>query len=474
MRIGRFGRLIVAAATLMALSAACSSGSGSSSAVQGAAPTTAGKGSKGGEASRVGSQGRGPNSAEEGPDEIVNAVLDDVEDYWGSHLEETYGVEFKPLAKGRHPYDASTPPPSCGGTEFTYAQQKHNAYYCYLDDYIAWDRGDLIPQMNAKFGKFAVGLVLAHEWGHGISNRGGVSIDVKTIVKEQQADCFAGAWARWQADGNGKHLTVQTGDLQKGLAALLELRDPVGATDPNEPGAHGTAFDRINAFQEGFVQGPKRCAEYLKDLPQLTQAKFSDDEEASRQGNAPYDDIVTATARDLNDFYTEAARRAGINFRQIDSLKAYTSPPRCGTEQLTEDQAKNNVFYCAPENYVGYDDTFLRNVYDAIGDFGVATLMAHQFAVAAQLQNQVDAAATQAQLQQSCLTGAWAATVSPGSATQRTGPDALSLSPGDLDESIQAFLAFSEPPENEGKLDSFERVKALRTGFFEGAQACSA
>jgi hypothetical protein len=46
----------------------------------------------------------------------------------------------------------------------------------------------------------------------------------------------------------------------------------------------------------------------------------------------------------------------------------------------------------------------------------------------------------------------------------------LSLSPGDLDESMQTLLKFNS---STGKgLSSFERTKAFRKGFSDGATAC--
>ena len=40
---------------------------------------------------------------------------------------------------------------------------------------------------------------------------------------------------------------------------MLEVRDPVG-TDQFVEGGHGSAFDRVGAFQEGFVNGAAAAA----------------------------------------------------------------------------------------------------------------------------------------------------------------------------------------------------------------------
>ena len=73
----------------------------------------------------------------------------------------------------------------------------------------------------------------------------------ETIVREQHADCFAGAWTAWVADGQSEHTQIRAPELDEVLRGYLLLRDPVG-TSINTEAAHGSYFDRISAFQEGF------------------------------------------------------------------------------------------------------------------------------------------------------------------------------------------------------------------------------
>ena len=40
---------------------------------------------------------------------------------------------------------------------------------------------------------------------------------------------------------------------------MITVRDPIGI-DQLEPGGHGSAFDRVGAFQTGFTEGAARCA----------------------------------------------------------------------------------------------------------------------------------------------------------------------------------------------------------------------
>ena len=54
--------------------------------------------------------------------------------------------------------------------------------------------------LAAEFGASILGVVFAHEYGHVIQARAGVlGRELPTIVSEQQADCFAGAWVATSA-----------------------------------------------------------------------------------------------------------------------------------------------------------------------------------------------------------------------------------------------------------------------------------
>ena len=105
---------------------------------------------------------------------------------------------------------------------------------------------------------------MAHEYGHAVQHMAGlVDDDTPVLVMEQQADCFAGTYVRWVAEGNSPRFDLSTGDgLNHVLAAAITLRDPIlGPQDADmvEDG-HGTALDRVSAFQMGFTSGASECA----------------------------------------------------------------------------------------------------------------------------------------------------------------------------------------------------------------------
>ena len=63
--------------------------------------------------------------------------------------------------------------------------------------------------------------ILAHEWGHAIQARS--NFTARTVTRELQADCFAGAWSKHAQDDGV--FDVTSADLDGALAGLLDVRD---------------------------------------------------------------------------------------------------------------------------------------------------------------------------------------------------------------------------------------------------------
>ena len=74
--------------------------------------------------------------------------------------------------------------------------------------------------------------------------------------------------------------------MRTGLIAMIAVRDPVGI-DQFSAGGHGSAFDRVGAFQVGFTEGPARCAELIDDPLPLVPNMFRPDD-PDPDGNAPF------------------------------------------------------------------------------------------------------------------------------------------------------------------------------------------
>jgi predicted metalloprotease len=215
--------------------------------------------------------GVGQASAQVGKsyDASVDQTIADIQSYWSTTMPSVYGTAYQAIPASRvYPYSESNPPPNCddaGQTTAPYQDVAGNAFYCSNGDFVAYDEQGLIPKLRSQYGEFAVGLVFAHELGHAVQARVGYQPSA-TVYLEQQADCFAGAWAQHVATSNDANVHLAKSDLDTALAGLLALRDPSGV-DGSQDGAHGNGFDRVSAFQDGFEGGAATCAAYQNDPP---------------------------------------------------------------------------------------------------------------------------------------------------------------------------------------------------------------
>ena len=159
-------------------------------------------------------------------DKLALLAINDVEQFW----QQTYNNFLKGTFTPIHQlisYDSNDlgSPWICGRGTYRLV----NAFYCRHDKVMAWDRGVLVPAAQRFFGDVSVPALIAHEYGHAVQQMAGlVNGQTPTIVAEQQADCFAGVYLRWVAEGHSPRFTVSTGDgLDHILAAVITIGEPV-------------------------------------------------------------------------------------------------------------------------------------------------------------------------------------------------------------------------------------------------------
>ncbi|WP_127500994.1 neutral zinc metallopeptidase [Actinoplanes solisilvae] len=398
-----------------------------------------------------------------GPD-VVTQALKDVERFWAAEFGAVSGGEkFTPVRGGYFPYSESDPPPACGGQQSSY---EPNAFYCPPDDFIAWDAQRLIPELQEDFGPLLVGVVMAHEYGHAIQGRIGPA-DQPTVVLEQQADCYAGAWlADVLAGKSTAFKDVTPAQLDDSVAGVLQLRDQPG-TPALAEGAHGNAFDRIRALQDGVDEGVTTCAGYrARNLP-VTEVPFSTREEAASGGNLGYDEAVSLLADDAQSYWQRTfPRLTGANWPDL-AIQPFRAgePPACPQPDAS---AEGAAFYCPEGDFIAFDSTELGPaLHERIGDFAIGMLLGDLFARAAQDRRGEATRTEQGQLTVDCLAGSWTNDLLTRDAKSR-----VRLSPGDLDEAVSALLAFGRASDNTGPT-AFDRIAAYREGVLKGLRACT-
>jgi predicted metalloprotease len=434
-------------------------------------------------------------------DPLVDGAIDDVVAYWTETYPMVYRGPFEPLAGGYHPYGPDTALPRCGPTPISYGDIAGNAFYCPVEDLIAWDRVNLIPQLNETYGALTVGIVFAHEFAHAIQER--ADVGGRTIDLELQADCYAGAWTAHVADGGGNTFEVTDRELDSSVAGMVAIRDQPGTTEDN-PGAHGSGFDRIGAFQEGYENGPEHCAGYEGTPRQTFDIPFSIAEQRSPDpGNLGPEDVPTAPCppdlddlvlsgqfradagevggcglaslleADLNVFYAALFDRLGAEWEPIDDLVLADPAAEisCGGDTLAGDELLRAAVFCEDENIVVIDGSRLITELYRIGDFAFGAEVARLWATAAQVQLGLPAEGKEQSLQADCMTGLYARSIAPEVAAGEPDSILLTISPGDLDEGIQDFVAYGDALVDDTGT-AFERTDALRTGVVEGLQGC--
>ncbi|MBA8825237.1 putative metalloprotease [Saccharopolyspora lacisalsi] len=399
----------------------------------------------------------------------ANAVAD-IQTYWKQAFPTAFGKKFTPV-KRFVSYDSTAPGMQLCGQSTSGAV---NAFYCPLDDSVSWDRARLLPKLDNSFGPMAVVTVLAHEMGHAVQQRANDGTEgVPTIVLEQKADCFTGAFFRHVAEGAAKHFRISTGPgLNKAMGVLNYIRDTPGKTGFTGENAHGSSFDRISAFQHGFDDGPRRCAEMTTESikRRTTQFRFWKD---SQETDLPINrDSATAVERSLREVFGDT----GAAPPEIT-----TSRSPCGGGETTSPAS-----YCPETNTVSLDVPALRRVAQppstdkrnsGYGDFAAYAQVASRYALSVQKAAGLPLDGKAAGLRTACLVGSWSGLLVEDPIGQRNPVGKLRIAPGDIDEGTAALLGddslIAADVDGDQVPAGFARVEAFRVGFQQGMSPCT-
>ena len=122
------------------------------------------------------------------------------------------------------------------------------SFYCVDDDAILYDEAGLIPDLY-QIGDYAVADALSKQYAYAAQVRLGITED--TLDADLQADCFSGIYASsgFLANRENQVLVLSPGDLDEAIIGFLAFGDS----------SNGTAFQRIDAFRTGFLQGFDGC-----------------------------------------------------------------------------------------------------------------------------------------------------------------------------------------------------------------------
>ena len=224
---------------------------------------------------RSGTQCRTGADAQSSQECAVAAFTTSVQDYWSR--------AYPAQAKGAYEkiktvsFQGSTQS-GCGQ-----ASSEMGPFYCpndrivYLDSTFFDDM--LSGQLGAKGGPFAIGYVIAHEYGHHVEDQLGILGKIRTtkgpksdsVRVELMADCLAGAWAKGAQetkDANGQAIIegLTQDDVRRAIDAAEAVGDDriqkrsTGRVD-TDSFTHGTSAQRTRWFQTGLAKGTIRACD---------------------------------------------------------------------------------------------------------------------------------------------------------------------------------------------------------------------
>jgi predicted metalloprotease len=352
-------------------------------------------------------------------DRAVSAVLADLQDFWTDQLATGGGPGFVPPRGGYVSMDST----AASGTALCIsdpAQITGNAFYCPGNDGIVFDSSALVPVLLAGYGSAALAGAFAHEFGHAIqaqigptpADRRADPDSYPSILIEAQADCDAGAFLAWAADGSATRVHIPTDALVTAVAPLLDFRDPA-TVSPRDPTAHGLGLDRLTFLLTGFSGGAAACHAMTVDDLALT---------LGREG------VTTSPPSTLPRFGSTA-----------EVLAAATSSVR---EFAAGRQPAVDAGPLTP----------------APADLALATPIG-QFAAASAVAWSAGLTVTGSRVGAACFTGSWAASV-----FGQAGADELGSWPTDADEAMD--LVRARPGAGFDELAGFAR------GFHQGLAVC--
>lgn len=407
-------------------------------------------------------------------DKLVLLAINDLVDYWKQAYPTTdFTGSFTPVPHLAS-YDSRDPnsPPMCGEATAGLV----NAFYCPPDDLMAWDRGVLVPTGRKYFGDISVAGLIAHEYGHAIQRMAKiVTKKSPVVVREQQADCFGGAYIYNVAAGNSKRFQVSTGDgLNHVLAGLITLRDPsYGPSDEDMlKDGHGTALDRVSAFQIGFTSGPQACGGIdMNDVEQRRKGlpmELEDEPDNRRRGNnVPIDKGTFTLLMEILGEVFHPQHPPTLSFDAPTCSDAQPSPP---------------ASYCPATNTIALDLPALQQMGKPAdeaqtvllqGDNTALSVVVSRYVLALQHERGVALEHGAAALRTACLTAVaerrMAKPVNVPSGQQ------LTLTAGDLDKAVAGLLTngiVASDVNGDPVLAGFTRIAAFRAGLTGDEDDC--
>ncbi|WP_445255689.1 KPN_02809 family neutral zinc metallopeptidase [Nocardioides aurantiacus] len=199
----------------------------------------------------------------------IDLFTTSVQDYWDQAYPDQTGEAYQQIRTVR--FEGSTQS-GCGQ-----ASSEMGPFYCPNDQLVYLDTtffDDMLRgQLGAQGGPFAIGYVIAHEYGHHVEDLQGdlgrirtqQGADSDAVRVELKADCLAGMWARsatrtQDQDGQTIISDLTQDDIRRAIDAAEAVGDDriqqrSGGRVDTDSFTHGSAAQRVKWFNIGLEQG---------------------------------------------------------------------------------------------------------------------------------------------------------------------------------------------------------------------------
>ena len=182
----------------------------------------------------------------------------------------------------------------------------------------------------------------------------------------------------------------------------------------------------------------------------------------------------------LDTFWAPTLSASGITFVSPAITPFSTNGPFPECDGLTGDELRNRATFCRSTNTIVYDNEFVTDLYNRLGDLSLGYPIAEAFGDAVQVALGSGLTGEPRVLLNDCLVGAWLVDIVPNmNPTDPTSIEPINpnqqivLSSGDLDEVVLTAVILGDEATDTNVVGSaFEKIDAFRAGVLGGLSGC--
>jgi predicted metalloprotease len=195
--------------------------------------------------------------------------------------------------------------------------------------------------------------------------------------------------------------------------------------------------------------------------PEADAGDGSSGDQGSGGGEENFDEEVRAVAELVERFWADVFAAEGLAYEPVGAFGSYRAGDgtTCGGQLLVPD----NALYCPPEDFIAFDERWLREFYEKTGDGVVYVIIPHEWGHAVQARlGSGFALGIEQELQADCYAGAFVAHALASGAVEEEA--------GDADEMFGNLAAVADPTDEWWRPDAHGTTAQRQGAFAEGVR----